>query len=813
MDGLWQDVRYAVRSLRKRPAFAAVATITLALGIGATTVIFSAVDGILLEPFPYKDASRLASFYIHDVTHPNENGRNGFSMPEFMDFRERSRAFDDMMGTNGLDVLYTKHGETKLFPGCWVTPNMFDFLGVKPLLGRPPEPDDARPGAAPVFVLSDRGWGQHFNRDPTILGKSFLLNGVSRTLVAVMPPRYLPANCDIWMPIAFSQTDVMDQSGVPMFFATRGRLKRGVTLEAAASDLDPIARRLATVYAPYYPKQFTLLTKTFTDNVVGNFKGMLYALVAAVALLLLIACSNVANLLLARATAREREIAIRAALGAGKGRIMSQLVVESLVLSSAGCVLGCVLAYFGLKAVVAVIPPGSISPTSVIAFSPMALAFAVAVSLMTTLLCGTAPALHAVRGELARRLVSSAKGAGAGVAHGKARASLVVFEVALSILLLVGAGLMMRTLFALERVDLGFNPQNVFSTRLPLPTGRYDTADQKRLFFRQVLDRVATLPGVVSATTTSTLPPYGGIRGDVTIPGKTHTEQWEALFQLCSEDYFPTLGLRLERGRSLSRVDIEGSRHVAVVSELLARKFFEHEDPIGQTIKFNVLDRLPESPHDAYFEIIGVSADAKNQGLQDPPLPEAFVPYAITGSFNRGLLIRTAINPNLFVSSVRRAIFAVDANVALAPPTGSLEDFLKQNSYAGPEFGLTTLGAFAGIGLVLVLIGVFSVMAYSVSLRTQEIGIRMALGAQPRDIVVMLLKSGLLLVGAGTLLGLIASASLTRLIASQIWGVSPTAPWTLLAVAAVVVLVGLAACAIPARTATRVDPLIVLRYE
>jgi putative ABC transport system permease protein len=813
MGALWRDLRYAVRMLRQRPAFAAVASLTLALGIGATTIIFSAIDGILIEPFPYRDAARLTTFYVHDVSRPNQTGRSGFTMPEFMDYREQNHAFEDLMGTSNLDVLYTNEGETQLFPGCWVTPNMFNFLGVKPLVGRQPTEDDAKPGATPVFVLSDRGWGQHFNRDPAVVGKSFLLNGVSRTLVAVMPPRYLPANCDIWMPIAFSRTDVMDASGVRMFFNTRGRLKRGVTLEAAAADLGPIATRLSTVYTRDYPKQFSVLTRTFTDNVVGNFKGMLYALVAAVTLLLLIACSNVANLLLARATARGREIAIRAALGAGKGRIVSQLVVESFVLSIAGCALGCLLAWVGLKAVVAMIPPGAISPTSVIAFSPVALAFAVAISLVTTLLCGMAPALHAVRGELARRLVSSAKGAGAGVAHGRLRAGLVVFEVALSILLLVGAGLMMRTLFALERVDLGFNPQNVFSARLPLPSGRYDTADQKRVFFRQVLDRVAALPGVVSATTTSTLPPYGGIRGEVTIPGKTHTERWEAVFQLCSEGYFPTLGLRLLRGRSLSLDDVEGARHVAVVSELLARTFFKDEDPIGRTIKFNVLDQLPQSPHDAYFEIIGVSSDAKNQGLQDPPLPEAFVPYAITGFFNRGLLIRTAIDPNRFVSSVRRTIFAVDANVALAPPTGSLEEFLKQNSYAGPEFGLTTLGAFAAVGLVLVVIGVFSVMAYAVSLRTQEIGIRMALGAQRGDIVSMLLRSGLLLVGAGTAIGLMASAALTRLIANQIWGVSPTDPSTLFAVASLVVIVGLLACALPARTATRVDPLIVLRYE
>jgi len=814
MAAMWQDLRYAIRGLGQRPAFAAVATLTLALGIGATTVIFSAIDGILIEPFPYRDAGRLTTFYIHDSSRPPTiTGRSGFTMPEFMDYRAQNHVFEDLMGTSNLDVLYTNNNETQLFPGCWVTSNMFDFLGVAPLAGRAPTSDDAKPGAAPVFVLSDRGWGQHFNRDPKIIGQRFLLNGVSRTLVAIMPPRYLPANCDIWMPVAFSQTDVLDANGARMFFNTRGRLKRGMTLDAAAADLAPIATRLATVYTRDYPKQFTVLTRTFTDNVVGNFKGMLYALVAAVTLLLLIACSNVANLLLARATAREREIAIRAALGAGRRRIMTQLLIESLVLSLIGCALGCAFAYAGLKGVVAMIPPGAISPTSVITFSPLALAFAVGVSLVTTLLVGMAPALHAVRGALARRLVGTAKGAGASAAHGRLRAGLVVFEVALSILLLVGAGLMMRTLFALQAVDLGFNPHNVLSARLPMPEGRYNTADQKRVFFRQILDRVGTLPGVVSATTTSTLPPYGGIRGDVTVPGKTHAERWEGIFQLCSEGYFPTLGLRLVRGRGLSVADVEGARRVAVVSELLAHSFFKDEDPIGQTIKFNVLDQLPQSPRDAYFEIIGVSADAKNQGLQDPPLPEAFVPYTITGFFNRGLLIRTSGDPNLITTGLRRTIFDVDSSVALAPPTGSMDDFLRQNSYAGPEFGLKTLGAFAGIGLVLVVVGVFSVMAYAVSLRTQEIGIRMALGAQQGDIVGMLLKNGLALVGAGTAAGLLASAALTRLLSSQIWGVSPTDPITLSVVVGVVLLVGLLACGVPARSATRVNPLLILRYE
>jgi len=808
----WQDIRYAARSIRKSPGFAAVAVVTLALGIGATTIIFSVVDGILINPFPYKDPDRLISFFIHDPARPKENGNGFFTMPDFIAFRDGNHVFEDVMGNSFVDVLYTANGETQLFTGALVTPNMMEFLGVAPLVGRWMTADDGKPEAAPTVVMSYRAWNERFNRDPKLVGQTLMLNNVARTLTAIMPPRFLPANADLWFPLEPTRGD-QRLDGAPVVMAPRGRLKPGVTLEAAAADLMPIATRLAKEHPRDYPKQFTVLTRTFADNVVGDFKGMLYALMVAVGLVLLIACSNVANLLLARATTREREIAIRASLGAGRARLISQLVIESLLLSLLGCGLGCLLAIGGLKGVVAVIPPNRISATSVIAFSPMALGFAVAVSLVTTILCGWAPALHAVRGELSSRLSGSGKGTGAGFRHGRLRAGLVVFEVALSILLLVGAGLMMRTLFALQNVDLGFNPRNILSIRLPFPKGRYETAEQKRIFFNQLIDRINSLPGVVASTTTSTLPPYGGIRSDVTVPGKTHEGRWLALVQLSSEGWVNTLGLRLTRGRMLSRGDIDSGRRVAVVNQLLARSFFGSEDPIGRNIKFDFFDRFPEAPHDAYFEIVGVVADAKNQGLQEPPFPEAFVPFNVTGMFNRGVLIRTAVPPASLISSVRREIFAIDSGVALAPPTGALEDSLRQISYSGPAFGLTTFAAFAGIGLVLVIVGVFSVMAYAVSLQTHEIGVRMALGAQRSDILRMVLKNGVTLVAIGSAIGVAASAALARVMASQIWGVSPTDPATLGAVIVIVLVVGLAACVFPARSATRVDPLIALRYD
>jgi predicted permease len=809
LDALLHDVRYAVRALRKSPGFTVVAVFTLALGIGATTLIFSAVDGILLEPFPYKAADRLAAIYIHDLARPTLNGRELMRMPEFMAYREHNHVFDDVMGSGFLDVLYTDGAETQLFSGAVVTPNMMDFFGVGPLLGRWMTANDNTPAAAPVFVMSYRAWTEHFNSDPTIIGKSFTLNTVPRTLIAIMPPRYLPSNADIWIPIPFTHSSV-EVDGFSVFLMARGRLKRGVSLAAAAADLLPIAKQLATTYPRDYPRAFTVLTKPYVDSAIGPFKGMLYALSAAVGLLLLIACSNVTNLLLARATVRERESAIRLCLGAGRGRLIGQLLVESMLLTLLACGLGCVFVAIGLKGVVALIPPHTISPSSIIEFNSRVLAFALAISAATATLCAMVPALQVLR-RIPNAGLAAGRSGGSGTRQNRIRAGLVVGEVALSIVLLVGAGLMMRTLFALRHVALGFDPKNILVVRLPLPKGRYETAEQKRLLFTQAIDRIVALPGVVAATTTSNLPPYGGIGGPVTVPGSVG-ERWDALVQLVSEGYGPTLGLRLTRGRQLSRADIDSGRRVAVVNERLAHAFLGDENPIGRTLKFDAFDRLPGAPHNAYFEIVGVQADARNQDLQEPPVPEAFVPFNVTGMFNRGLLIRTSTDPASIESSLRKEMFALDSGIALTN-VGALEDFLRQRSYSGPEFALATLGAFAGIGLLLVVGGVFSVMAYVVSLKTHDIGVRMALGAEPRDVMRMVLKNGISLVALGSTVGVAASAAFGRLLSNQIWGVSSIDPATLVSVVGMMLVVGGAACVLPASAATRIEAAVALRSE
>jgi len=815
MDWFWRDLRFGLRNLTKDRRFALLAILALALGIGATTVIFSAIDSIVLEPFAYKDSGRLTRFFIHDAKQPNQNGRGQLSVPEFMDFREQNHVFEDVMGTSDLAILYTNNEGTQSFSGALVTPNACEFLGLRPILGRWLMSEDGKADAAPVFVMSYRLWTKQFNQDPKIVGTTMTLNGVSRTLVGIMPPRFLLGNDDIWIPIAWSHTDInnSETGNFRVFMWGLGRLKPGVSLQTAAADLNVIAQRLSKVYPKDYPDHFSVVTQTLAESVVSQFRFGLYTLMIAVAMLLLIACCNVANLLLARATVREREIAIRASMGASRARLVRQLLVESFLLAAGGCVAGCLLAYGGLKAIVAEMPPRVVPAEAVIALKPAALWFALGVTVVTTFLCGLAPALHAVHGDLYPRLTGTGRGAGGGFRHGKLRAGLVIFEVALSILLLVGAGLMMRSLLALTHVELGFEPANILFAQVSLPPGRYDTADQKRLFMQRVLERLNALPGVISATETISLPPYGGPQSEVTVPGETHSDTWNAQFELASEGYFRTLGIHLIRGRLLTDDDINSVRQVIVVNQLLVRKFFKDEDPIGKTIKFNVLDKVADAPHDAYFQIVGIVGDVKNQGLRDPSLPQAYMPYTITGvGRGRAIMVKTAVEPLSLLANVRREVWAVDSGVALTR-TGTVESYLQDFSYAAPKFGLVTLGIFAGIGLVLVIIGVFSVMAYTVSLQTHEIGIRMALGAQPGDILRMVLLKGLSLITAGIVAGLLGSYGLMRFISSQIWGVSATDPLTFTAVVAAIVAVGLAACLLPARRATQVDPLIALRYE
>jgi len=811
MTSLGQDLRYGLRVLRKNPGSTVIAILTLALGIGATTTICSVVDSVLLNPLPYNNADRLAT---PSVLLPNQIGIPRFPVPVFLDFKEQNHTFEDMIGLAYTGVHYRGTAATEQFFGGWVTPNTFEFLSVEPLLGRRITPEDGKPGSQPVFVMSFRLWSKLFNRDAKILGTTLNLNGTPRTLVAIMPPRFRFGDCEVWMPLELSRSTFITGFGVqPNEVWTVGRLKQGVGLEAASADLGVVVKGLERTYPAWFRTNYRLVVNSLTSESVGRFKVTLFAMMAAVSMLLLIACSNVTNLLLARATVREKEIVIRAAMGATQGRLIRQLLVESCLLAAASCIAGCLFAFLGLKGVVAAIPPDLIPSEVVIALRPATLLFAIGVSVVTSLFCGLAPALHGVRRNFHTDLTGGGKGAIGDFRRGKLRSGLVITDVALSTTLLVATGLMLRTLHFLEQVDIGFDPVNVVYAQLSFPEGRYDTAYQKKAFFLEVLDRVAAIPGVIASTEATSFPPYSFGWTEVAVPGKTHSEPWGTTFDMCSEGYFQTLGRHLLRGRLLSRSDVLSARHVTVINQTLARAYFVNENPIGQTIKFSSFeDYAADWPRDAYFEIIGVTADAKNNGLRDAPKPEVYFPYTITGTGSRGIMVRSAGKPELTLASLRREITAMDPDVAVSD-TGSIETFLRRWYYAGPQFTLIILTTFAAIGFILVLIGIFSVMAYTVSLRTHEIGIRMALGAQQIDVLCMVLNKGLTLVLTGTIAGLAASLAMTRFMASQIFGVSAMDPWTFSAVAALILAVGLTACLFPAQKATQVDPLVSLHYE
>ena len=814
METLGQDIRYALRNLRKTPGFAIVAVLTLALGIGASTAIFSVMENILMEPFPYPDAQRFYSVQIHDTERNEPGGRASFSGPEYLDYVEQSHVFDRVIANDQLDVLYRSGEGTQMLTGHYVTPGTFEFLGMPALLGRVMQPADYEPGATPVFVLRYKTWVKEFAADPKILNKTFVLNDTPRMLVGIMPPRFAWGDADVWIPDKPNRTAVNTAyaGAFPRFWFFLGHLKPGVSVQQAEADLTVVAKRLATVYPKDYPKHFTVEVQSLTDLVVGQFRTTLYIVLAAVGLLLLIGCGNVANLLLARATTREKEFAIRSALGAGRWRLVSQLLVESLILALGGAVLGTLLAWGGLKFLVALMPQNIIPAEAAIRLNVPVLLFTLGIAVLTAILFGLAPALRVARKDLNEPLRDSGKGQSGGSRHGRFRNAVVVLEVALSLTLLVAAGLLMRSFVALREVHLGLQPDHVLVARLPLPVERYKTSDQLVGFYRPLLQRLKALPGVVEVTETSTLPPYGGIGSEIAIAGKSHQEKWNAMFQLCSEGYFPVLKIQFLDGRAFTEAEVNGKRKLAVVNQTFVKKYLPGENPIGRQVRIAQLAEFEDKIADPTFEIIGVVADAKNRGLQDPPDAEMWVPYTVTGSAFRGVLVRTTQEPLTLLESVRHEVWLTDPNVALTL-TGSLEGYISQFSYAGPRFGFLLMSIFGSIGLILVTIGVYSVLAYTTARRTQEIGIRMALGAQGSHVLGMVIRVGLTLVGIGVGLGLLVSLALGKVIATQLWGVSAYDPWTLTCVPILLIITGLVACWLPARRASRVDPLVALRYE
>ena len=823
MDSLWQDLRYGFRGFRNQPGFTVLAVITLALGIGATTTMYSVIYNVLFDPFPYKESERVVTFQIRQSDRPDRGGRSFFQGPEWLDYKEQNHVYEEIVATTSEDILMTTPEGTLQFDGGIVSDNMFSFLGVPPLYGRGLTPADAKPGAPPVFVMAYKMWTKHFNFDPTVVGRTFTLNGVVTTCVGVMPRRFTKMAADLYRPVVMERSNpaIKDQ-----YFMFQGKVKPGVTLAQVEADISVIAKNLATVYPRNYPEggKFFVKAVSWVDNIIGPFRQTLTTLAAAVALLLLIACTNVANLLLARATAREKEMALRASLGATRGRLIRQLLMESLVLAILGALVGTGFAYLGVKTIVTYIPDGSIPKETVIHLNTPVLLFSLGIAVATALIFGLVPALQAARKDLVEPLKDGGKGSGGGFRRAKLRNSLVVFEVAVSLFLLALAGLLMRNFIKLATVDMGFEPAKLLIARLPLPRGQYETGPEKQRYFSQLIARLQALPGVAAVTTTASLPGFGGVRSDIDISGKTHTETWSSFATLCSESYFQAMGLKLQRGRFLTETDVNSSRRVAVVSMEFVKRYFGTTDPIGQMVTFQVFGRPPQGrnapaattppPENLPFEIIGVVADIRNRGPQDPWEPEAYMPYAVTGNFDRAILMRTAGNPLALVNAMRKEIWAQDKSVAVTD-IDSVEGYMKRFVYATPQFSLLVLGVFAVVGLILVALGIYSVVAYTVSRQTHELGIRMALGATASDVMNLVMRMGLGLVVLGGVIGLLFAVVIARVLTltNQLKNVSANDPLTLAFVFGVVTTAGFLACYFPARRATRVDPMVALRTE
>ena len=805
---LWQDSLYAWRTIRKDRGFFLTAVLALALGIGSTTAIFSVIYNVLLEPFPYTDGQRLMAIMIHDRNSTDEFGRQGYSVPEFLDYQEQNHVFDRSIGVRQDGVLMTGEGAPQSFKGASVTGNTFEFLGIPPLLGRSLTPEDARPGAPPALVLSYKVWKSRFALDPSILGKSFTLNGTPTTLVGIMPRRFAWWGADLWVPTALDRAESGPNA---RYFFLLGHLKPGLTPKTAAPDLEILAKRLAKIYPADYPKQFDVRVQPLVDNVVGRFRKTLYTLLAAVGLLLLIACANVANLLLAKSASRDKEFAVRSALGAGRLRLVRQLMVESVILALGGAAAGCACAVAEIKGLVALLPRFTFPDEADIHLNQPVLLATLATALLTALLFGLAPALGASRHDLNEALKTSGRG-NSGFRKGRLRNLLIVSEVALSLVLLTGAGLLMRGFFVERKLDLGFRTENLLTTEVQLPPKDYKTPEQQKRFLRDLLPRLQNLPGVVAAAGALAFPPFGGIDTDFEVAGKTHSDNWKGDMVLCSPQFFDAMGIRLLKGRLLSEVDVSAGRKVAVINQTLATKYLPGEDPIGRRLKLAQLEKAPLPVADPWFEIVGVVSDAKNHGVRDAVLPEAYAGYTFTSFGGYALFIRTTGNPSAMIRSMDNEIWALDRNL-VPQNTATMQEALDLFEFAQPRFGLTLFAVFAAIGLILVSVGVYSVVSYSVSQQGHEIGIHMALGATTGNVRGMVIMAGLRFILLGVGAGLLLALVVMRLAASQFWGVSLYDPLTLTAVTALLTLVGLAACYLPSRRATRVDPVISLRYE
>ncbi len=808
MSTILQDVRYGARMLLKSPGFTAVAVLALALGIGANTAIFSVVNSVLLRSLPYSDPDRLIVIW---ETNPNLSEglrlRNEASPANFLDWKAQNTVFEDLGAYNWNTFNLTGGDQPEQLTGNPVTAGIFSTLGVKPLYGRVITPDDDREGAPPVVVLSHRLWQRRFGARADVVGQQIALNNQSYTVVGVMPPEFeFPvAMSELWVPMAFTKAAAERRQA--HFLYTRARLKPGVTLAQAQAEMDTIAARLRQQYPDTNTDRGIRLV-TLHEETVAQLRPALLVLMGAVLLVLLIACANVANLMLARATARHKEIAIRTALGASRWRVARQLLTESVLLALTGGLLGLLLALWGVDLLKSGVPENMtyIHGWSQIGLDARVLAFTLGVSLLTGIIFGLAPALQASKTDLHEGLKEGDRGSTG--TRNRVRGLLVAFEMAISLVLLVGAGLMMRSVVKLLEVRPGFDPHNVLSVSLSLPRARYDNAQKVSDFVAQLQERVGAQPGVRSVGAVDLLPMAGSGQTTTFVvegkPAPARGSEPEANYRVATPTYFSTLGIPVQKGRAFTAHDKADSPPVALINETMAREFFPGEDPVGRRL----LDPDGQNPP---TEIVGVVGDVKHWGLDDKPESFLYLPHAQVGGRFITLVARTDGDPAAMATAVRREVLALDKDQPVFD-VKTMEQRIAATS-APRRLPMYLLGVMASVALVLAAVGIYGVVAYSVTQRTHEIGIRMALGAQRRDILSLVVRQGMLMATVGVGVGLVASYFLMKVMSGMLYGVSATDPVTFSAVALLLATVALLACLVPARRATRVDPMVALRYE
>lgn len=811
METLLQDIRYGARVLAKHKGFTVVAVLTLALGIGANTAIFSVVNELLLRPMPYRDAERLVMLW--EVS-PEGDHQNTTSRANFMTWREQSTAFEDMAAFSDQRLNLTGDGEPEEVSVQLATPELFQVIGVEPLLGRLLMPEDARSNP-PVVVLSHSIWQRRFGGDPQMVGKSITLNGAICTVIGVLPPGFhwhirqrsgtgKPA--EIWAVLAMPKEG---PATLGRFLSVVARLKSGTSLEQAETELKTIEARIAED-VPQYNKGYSAEVIPLREQFVGNVRTALLILLGAVGFVLLIACANVANLMLSRAAAREKEFALRAALGAHRLRIVRQLLTESMLLALLGSLLGLAFAWWGIRALVAMSPRDLVNLEG-IGINFQVLGWTLAVSLVTGIIFGLAPALEAMRLNLNDALKEGGKGEGGQSARSRRlRSILVVAEIALAVVLLTSAGLMIKSFARLQKIDTGFNTENVLTVVVSLPSRKYREDQQVVGFFRQATERIRALPGVREVGVVNFLPLYGGLGSATgfTIEGRPALppgEEPSTNVRVSDPNYFSAMGIPLLRGRNFTDFEASEARKVIIISESLARQHFPGEDPIGKRISVEMFDNPTPT------QIIGIVGDVRYDSLINQAEPTVYFPHPELAYSFMTLVIRTSGDPAEMAPAVQSEVRAIDPNQSVSDVRTM--DQVMADTVSRARFNMLLLALFAALATLLAAVGIFGVMNYSVTLRTREIGIRMALGARQGQVLMLILKQGLVLTSTGLAIGLVGALALTRVMSSLLFEVEATDPLTFAAIVMLLAVVSLIASYIPARRATRVAPLIALRYE